>query len=129
MMNFNLLETTAVQGGSTNWLLMIGYVAVIGVALYFLMIRPQKKKQKAEESMRNNVQVGDEIITIGGFYGRVVSIKEDALTIESPVDHTKQNIAKWAIQTNMTVHEDTSKAVKESAKPAKVTESSEKKDK
>ncbi len=107
-MNFNLLEetTAAAAGGSTQWLVMIGYIAIIGLALYFLMIRPQKKKQKAEENMRNNVQIGDEIITIGGFYGRVISIKEDALTIESPVDHSKQNIAKWAVQTNLTVHEE-----------------------
>ena len=107
-MNFNLLEetTAAAAGGSTQWLVMIGYIAIIGLALYFLMIRPQKKKQKAEENMRNNVQIGDEIITIGGFYGRVILIKEDALTIESPVDHSKQNIAKWAVQTNLTVHEE-----------------------
>lgn len=107
-MNFNLLEKTmaAAAGGSTQWLVMIGYIAIIGLALYFLMIRPQKKKQKAEENMRNNVQIGDEIITIGGFYGRVISIKEDALTIESPVDRSKQNIAKWAVQTNLTVHEE-----------------------
>ena len=84
---------------------MVGYIAIIGIALYFLMIRPQRKKQKAEEKMRNDIQVGDEIITIGGFYGRIISMKEDTLTIESPVDRSKQTVAKWAIQQNLTVHD------------------------
>lgn len=130
-MNFNLLDTTsaAATGGGGSWMIMIAYIAVIGLALYFLMIRPQKKKQKAEETMRNNVQIGDEIITIGGFYGRVISIKEDALTIESPVDHSKQNIAKWAVQTNLTVHEEPAadkKAVKAKSEKTEKTEKTEK---
>lgn len=122
-MQFNLLDdvtSTASTSSSSSILVMVGYIAIIGIALYFLMIRPQKKKQKAEESVRNNVQIGDEIITIGGFYGRVVSVKEDMLTIESPVDHTKQNIAKWAIQTNTTVHEEAVAA----KKPAKIEKES-----
>ena len=65
-------------------------------------------EEKAEGRRKHAQQRADrdEIITIGGFYGRVISIKEDALTIESPVDHSKQNIAKWAVQTNLTVHEE-----------------------
>ncbi|HIZ83757.1 MAG TPA: preprotein translocase subunit YajC [Firmicutes bacterium] len=86
--------------------MMIVYIVIIGAALYFLMIRPQRKRQKKEDQMRNNVQVGDEIVTIGGLFGRVVSIKDETLIIESPGDHSKQKIAKWAIQTNMTVHDD-----------------------
>lgn len=110
-MNFNLLEdavssAAAEGGGPQSMLLMVGYIVVIGAALYFLMIRPQRKKQKKEEQMRGNVQIGDEIITIGGLYGRVVSIKEDSIVIESPGDRSKQKITKWAVQTNLTVHED-----------------------
>ena len=75
------------------------------VVMYFLMIRPQRKKQKEEEKMRNNIQIGDEILTIGGFYGRVVSIKDDAVVFESASDHSKQKIARWAIQQNLTVHD------------------------
>lgn len=111
-MNFYLLDAatstadTANTGTGGGMLMTIGYIAVIGLALYFFMIRPQKKKQKAEEEMRSNVKVGDEIVTIGGFFGRVISIKDDALTIESPVDHSKQNIAKWAIQQNLTLHDE-----------------------
>lgn len=99
-------ETTAATTTSGSWWIMIVYVAIIGLALYFLMIRPQRKRQKKEEQMRSNIQVGDEIVTIGGFYGRVVSIKDDTMIIESPGDHSKQKIAKWAVQQNMTVHDD-----------------------
>lgn len=107
-MNFNLLETAATDtaGGGQSMLLMVAYLAVIGLAMYFLMIRPQSKKKKAEEKMRKNIQVGDEIVTIGGIYGRVVSVKEDSLVIESPSDHSKQKIASWAVQSNLTVHDE-----------------------
>lgn len=89
-----------------NWV-MIVYIIVIGALFYFMLIRPQKKKQKAEEKLRNSLQIGDEILTIGGFYGKVVSLKEDSIVIESQLDHSKQKIAKWAIQQNLTVHDDT----------------------
>ncbi len=111
-MLFHFLEgeaadaANAAQTGGGSWLLMIGYLVIIGGLFYFLMIRPQKKKQKAEEKMRNSLQIGDEILTIGGFYGKVVSIKEDSIVIESQLDHTKQKLARWAIQQNLTVHDD-----------------------
>lgn len=86
--------------------IMLLYILILGGAMYLFVIRPQKKKQKAEEKMRNELQIGDEIITIGGEYGRVVSIKEDSLVIESPSDHSKTKIAKWAVQANLTIHDD-----------------------
>lgn len=120
-MMFTLMDgastaSTAANGGAGNWILTIGYIVIIVVAMYFLMIRPQKKKQKAEEKMRNDVRVGDEIITIGGFYARVISIKDDTLTIESPVDHSKQTVAKWAVQQNLTVHDEEAAAPKKAKK-------------
>ncbi len=78
-------------------------------AMYLLIIRPQKKKDKAERLMRENLQVGDEILTIGGIYGRVISLKEDAMVIESKSDHSKMTIARWALQQNLTVHDDVAK--------------------
>lgn len=97
--------TSALQGNS--WITIVIYLAVIVVAFYFLLIRPQKKKQKDEKKMRDSLQIGDEILTIGGFYARVVSIKEDSIVVESQLDHTKQKMARWAIQQNLTVHDDT----------------------
>ena len=108
-MNLNLVLAEAqakAANGGTSWLFIGIYLVVIIGIMYFIMIRPQRKKQKEEEKMRNNIQIGDEILTIGGFYARVVSIKEDALVIESVSDHSKQKIARWAVQQNMTVHDD-----------------------
>lgn len=83
---------------------MIGIVVVYGViiaALYFFMIRPQNKKKKEEEAMRNNLEIGDEITTIGGIVGRVVSINDDtdSMVIETGSDRTKIRIKKWALST------------------------------
>ena len=74
--------------------------------MYFIMIRPQKKKQQEEQKMRNSVRVGDELTTIGGICGRVVNVKDDTLIIETGADRNKMTIKKWAIQTVDTVHED-----------------------
>ncbi|MDF2839729.1 MAG: preprotein translocase subunit YajC [Clostridia bacterium] len=72
------------------------YVVVLA-ALWFIMIRPQQKREKETKAMRSNVQDGDEILTIGGIYGKVVSQKEDVLTIEVGADKVKLKIARWAI--------------------------------
>ncbi|MBE6778246.1 MAG: preprotein translocase subunit YajC [Ruminococcaceae bacterium] len=83
----------------------IVFLVLMIVVMYFLMIRPQKKKQKAEQEMRNNLRVGDELTTIGGVCGRVVSIKDDTVTIESGTDRSKLQFKKWAIQSVETKHE------------------------
>ena len=85
---------------------MIVIYALIFGAMYFLLIRPQKKKQKEEQKMRENLQVGDNIVTIGGIHGRVISLQDDTMVIESVSDHSKLTIARWAMQTNNTVHDD-----------------------
>lgn len=73
------------------------------VALYFFMIRPQKKQEKETNDMRNNLKVGDEITTIGGIIGKVVSIKEETVMIETGHDRTKIRILKTAVR-NVDVH-------------------------
>ena len=65
--------------------------------IYFLMIRPQQKKDKKIKNLRNNLKVGDEVTTIGGIYGKVIKIKDDIITIEVGADKTKLTIAKWAV--------------------------------
>ena len=110
-MNFNLLDgatnttDTGATGGTMGTIIYLVLIGAMFAVMYLVMIRPQKKKQKAEEKMRNNIQIGDEILTIGGFYAKVVSIKEDALVVESVSDHTKQKIARWAVQQNLTIHD------------------------
>jgi preprotein translocase subunit YajC len=74
-------------------------IIVMFVALYFFMIRPQKKQEKEQNEMRNTLSVGDEITTIGGIIGKVVSIKEETVTIETSHDRTKIRILKSAVKT------------------------------
>ncbi len=105
-MTFNLLDgATNTGSGAVGTIIYLVLIAAMFGVMYLVMIRPQKKKQKEEEKMRNNIQIGDEILTIGGFYAKVISIKEDALVIESVSDHTKQKIARWAVQQNLTIHD------------------------
>lgn len=88
---------------------MFLYIVVLIAIMYFLMIRPQRKKSKEEKEMRENLKVGDEIVTIGGIYGRIISLKEDTMVIESKSDHSKLTFARWALQQNLTVHDDAPK--------------------
>ena len=105
----SVLATTVpakqVPNAGMTTLFQVGFLGLLFVGMYFLMIRPQKKKQKAEQKMRNSVRVGDEITTIGGITGRVLNIKEDALVIETGADRTKMTIKKWALQSVDTIHE------------------------
>ena len=108
-MEFNpilLTDAAKPQGGAGGLVTMLLIYAVIFGAMYFILIRPQRKKQKEEKKMRENLQVGDEIVTIGGIYGRVISLKEDTIVIESQSDHSKLTVARWALQSNLTVHDD-----------------------
>ena len=93
MFNF-LLEST---GGFESWggILMI---VVLFVVLYFFMIRPQKKQEKKDQEMRNALCVGDEVTTIGGIIGKVVSIKEETFVLETTKDKTKIRFLRGAIR-------------------------------
>lgn len=114
--------------GQSSFLIIM---LVMLVFMYFVMIRPQKKRQKQEQEMRNSVEIGDEIITIGGISGRVVTVKEDSLVIETGADKTKMKIERWAINTNKTKTEQYQKEVQaaKEAAAAKKAEKSKKKSK
>ena len=99
--------------GSGGWTIIIMYAAILGIC-YLLFIRPQNKRRQQEEQMRKNVEIGDEITTIGGICGRVVSIKDDeTLVIETGTDRNKMKIKNWAISSN-----DTARERQEAAAPA-----------
>ena len=93
-------EGSAQSGGFGPIIMLV----VMVVAMYFLTIRPQKKKQKEEQQMRDSIQIGDEITTIGGIMGRVVTVKEDSIVIETGADRVKMRFQRWAIQTNETAN-------------------------
>ena len=88
------------MGGSIGSLLIL---VLMFALLYFLMIRPQKKQERETNEMRNNLKVGDEITTIGGIIGKIVSIKEETVMIETGHDRTKIRILKTAVR-NVDVH-------------------------
>lgn len=104
-----LMSNTAASGSAggqqSNPFSMLIIMGIMFGALYIFMIRPQKKKQKEEQQMRDSLQIGDEITTIGGIVGRVVTIKDDSLIIETGADRNKMKITRWAIQTNNTASE------------------------
>ena len=75
------------------------------VVFYFLLIRPQKKRDKEVQKMRENIEIADEIVTIGGIIGRIVSIKDDTRVIETAGDRSKIRLARWSIQQNITATE------------------------
>lgn len=127
MLNFVLpLEATATSAtGSKSMLPMILMMVALFAIMYFFTIRPQRKQQKKEQEMRDATQVGDEITTIGGIMGRVVTVKEDSLIIETGADRNKMKIARWAIQMNNTANEKLM-AEREAAKAAQAKEKEEK---
>ena len=88
-------------------LITIGMIVVMIVVFYFFAIRPQKKQEKEANAMRNSLQVGDEITTIGGIIGKVVSIKDETLVLETTRDGTKIRILKSAIRSVDVRAEDT----------------------
>ena len=96
MFNFAFL----LEGGSNpmaglSSLIMIGGLLVV---FYFFMIRPQKKQEKKDAEMRDSLQVGDEVTTIGGIIGKVVSIKGETFVLETTKDKTKIRFLKGAIR-------------------------------
>ena len=97
---------------------IIMIVALFAI-MYFMLIRPQKKKDDEIRKMRDSLKVGDEILTIGGIYGKIVRIKDDRLTIQVGSDRTKIDVAKWAI--NNLEKGTESKGSKDASEDKKVT--------
>jgi len=71
-------------------------IALMLGAMYFFMIRPENKKRKAAEQMRNSLAVGDVITTIGGIVGTVCAVKESTIVIETGADRVRVEFTKWA---------------------------------
>ncbi len=95
-MNFNtvVLNSAGGLGGSVGTIIMI---VVMIAFFYFFLYRPQKKQEKEAQAMKNSLEVGDEITTIGGIIGEIVSIKDETCVIETSKEKTKIRILKSAI--------------------------------
>lgn len=77
--------------------------------LYFFMIRPENKRKKEAQAMRDSLAVGDEITTIGGITGTICAVKENTIVIESGADRVRIEMTKWAVSTKGTQASETAK--------------------
>lgn len=85
-------------GGNMNQqMYQLAIIVFFAVAMYFILIKPQRKRDRETDEMRNNIQVGDEIVTIGGICGKVVKTKDDSIVIQVGADRTKLEFKRWAI--------------------------------
>lgn len=75
------------------------FIVVLFVIFYFMLIRPERKRKQAAQLMRDNLQVGDTITTIGGVVGKVVSVSNDFIVIETSEDRVRIQFTKWAVST------------------------------
>ena len=85
-------------GGTGNLLMTIGMIVVMVVVFYFFLYRPQKKQEKETNEMQNSLAVGDEITTIGGIIGKIISIKDETVLIETSGDKTKIRLLRTAVR-------------------------------
>ena len=95
-MNALFFLTEATAGGGGTWITMI-VLLVVMAAMFFFTSRSNKKQEKQAQDMRDSLSVGDEITTIGGIIGKIVSIKEETLVLETSHDRTRIRILKTAV--------------------------------
>ncbi len=88
------------EGGSASMMPTLIMMVVIFAVFYFLMIVPENKRKKKTQQMRDNVTVGDKIVTIGGMTGKVVHVTDDRITFETGEDRVRIEVMKWAISSN-----------------------------
>ena len=95
------------------------WIILIVAMLYFFSIRPENKRKKEAENLRNSLKVGDTVTTIGGITGTICGVKENTVVFETGADRVRIEVTKWAISTkDQPVGEQASKSAKDS-KPAK----------
>ncbi len=98
-MNFAFLNAAApADMGAASTISMLMMLAIMFLVMWLFVFRPQKKQQKKEAEMRNSLEIGDEVTTIGGIIGRVIAIKEDTFVMETGSDRTKIRFRRAAIQ-------------------------------
>lgn len=94
-----LTETVTPDPGASLMSTVLMLAVMFGV-LYFLMIRPENKRKKEADQMRDSIKTHDKVTTIGGIIGTVVDVKEDKVVIETSADQVRIELAKWGISSN-----------------------------
>ena len=92
------LNASAEMNGVASTMSMLLMLGMMFLIMWLFVFRPQKKQQKKDAEMRNSLEIGDEVTTIGGVIGRVISIKEDTFVMETGSDRTKIRFRRAAIQ-------------------------------
>jgi len=100
-MNIFLTEAAGAAGMSSSIIMLVAMLAIF----YFMLIRPENKRKKEAEQMRNSVKTGDKIVTIGGITGTVVNVKDSRIVLETGADQVRIELEKWAISSNETAAE------------------------
>jgi len=113
-MNIFLTEAAGAAGMSSSIIMLVAMLAIF----YFMLIRPENKRKKEAEQMRNSVKTGDKIVTIGGITGTVVNVKDSRIVLETGADQVRIELEKWAISSNETAAEN-AKAEAKKAQEAK----------
>lgn len=101
-MNQLLILMTPPAGGQSGGIMSFLPLIAIVVVFYFFMIRPQMKKAKDQKKYIEALKKGDKILTIGGIYGKIVEVREDATIIMEVEDGTKMKISKNAVSNDAT---------------------------
>ncbi len=96
----------APAGGGISMFIML---AVMVAVFYFFMIRPENKRKKEAQAMRDALKVGDNITTIGGIIGNIVSVKDESIVIETSADRVRMELAKFSVSTNNTAEKEAAK--------------------
>ncbi|MBQ8835248.1 MAG: preprotein translocase subunit YajC [Oscillospiraceae bacterium] len=102
---FHLLTSTGAGTGTAGMGSSIIMLVAMLAIFYFMLIRPENKRKKEEEAMRNSVKTGDKIVTIGGIIGTVVNVKDEKIVIETGADQVRIELEKWSIGSNKTAAE------------------------
>lgn len=98
-MPFGILAAEApAVAPEANIISLVIYLLFFGGIIYFMIFRPQKKREKKSKEMLDALIVGDTITTIGGIVGKVINIKDDEVTIETSVEKSKIQFKKWGIK-------------------------------
>ena len=121
-----LFYTAVPEGSASMMSLLIPLVLMIAL-MYFLMIRPENKRKKQAEEMRNSLKKGDQITTIGGIMGKIVHVGEDSIVIETSDDRVRMELTKWAVSTNNSnppADKRAKKSKEDKEEPAKIEEGS-----
>ena len=107
-------DQSAGFGGSTMIIMLVLFIGVF----YFMVIRPENKKKKEQEALRNSIRKGDKITTIGGIMGKVIDVRDEKIVIETGEDQVRMELQKWSVMTNNTAEKEKDKRAAEAREAA-----------